>query len=187
MQTGFPAASLVAAIVALCACRGDAAVNAAAPVDAAPSPVAREATSLPLLWQGARGLNIFCVASGDADGERLRNDLCARVRTIAAAGAPLPVRIVAPGDPAILDPDAVALLVHASVASEDGKRLLAFSIRPTRSGGAGRDLLFGAAPRAIRLPQSGAATAALDAALAAALAECLPWLAGSAGMRPISN
>lgn len=190
MQTGFPAAAIVAALALLCACRGDAAVNdtapAAAPATVAPEGVAApQGTSLPLIWSGGARLNILCIVSGSADHEAMRADLCARVRAKAAAGAPLPVETIQPGDPAVIDRANVALLVHAAVDGEGAARMLAFSIRPYRAAGVETDVLFGAAPRAVPMPQSGALPAAFDAALDAALAETLPWLSRPAGARPI--
>jgi|GEM_PF-1469569 len=181
MQTGYPAAFLVAAISLLCACRGEAAVS-----DAAPTAPVAQATSVPAIWQNVGRLNILCVVTGTAHNESLRADLCTRIRAMAAAGASLPVEVIAPGDPAAIDPRNVALLVHAAVEGEGADRLLAFSIRPYRTAGSDTHILFGAAPRAVRFTPSGAAPAALDAALAAALAETLPWLARPAGARRIS-
>lgn len=181
MQTGVSAAAVVAAFGLLCACRGDAAVNAGVPTAL---PLA-EAGSLPLIWQGADRLRILCIVQGGE--ERLRDDLCARVLAAAGTGAPVPVESVAPGDPAVLDPGGVSLLVHASVATEGDERVLAFTVRPYRAGRSDTDILFGAAPRVVRLPQSGAGSPALDAALRAALAETLPWLERRRTARPIGN
>jgi hypothetical protein len=188
MQSGVPAAALVAALAALCACRGDAAMNENAPDIAALDPAASaEGSTQPLIWQGARRLNLLCVVSGNADNETLRAQICARVLALAGEGAPLPVATIAPGDPAVLEARDVTLLVHGAVERDGADRMLAFSIRPYRAAGVETDVLFGAAPRAVRLPQSGAAPAALDAALAAALAETLPWLSGPQGARRISQ
>ncbi|HYJ31470.1 MAG TPA: hypothetical protein VEW25_14155 [Allosphingosinicella sp.] len=187
MQSGVPGAALVAAL-ALCACRGDAAMNDGAPGTAAPGPDAavEPGSSQPLIWQGARRLNLLCVVSGNVDGEALRAQICERLQALAANGAPIPVAIVAPGDPAVLEPQDVTLLVHGAVEGDGAERMLAFSIRPYRAAGVETDVLFGAAPRALRLSQSGTAPAALDVALAAALAETLPWLARPAVLRRIS-
>ncbi|HEX8191827.1 MAG TPA: hypothetical protein VF552_02920 [Allosphingosinicella sp.] len=145
-----------------------------------------QATQPPAIWQNVRRLNILCIVTGTSDNEAIRADLCARVRAAAAAGAPMPVEAIAPGDPMAIHPDAVTLLVHASVQADGADRLLAFSVRPHRTGGAETDILFGAAPRAVRMPRSGAAPAALDAALGVTLGETLPWHARPAGARRIS-
>ena len=90
--------------------------------------------------------------------------------------SPAPVRIIAPGDPAVLSPDSVTLLVQASARGG----LLAFSIRPYRA--SNEAMLFTAAPGAV--PLAGPAKD-LEAALGAALSETLPWLNRPAGARPI--
>lgn len=188
MQTGFPAAAIVAALALLCACRGDAAVNESAQATAPALHVAPEAapqrTSLPLIWSGAKRLNILCIVSGSTDSETLRSHICAHVVSRAGAGAPLPVAAIQGGDPALIDRDSVALLVHAAVDGAGEAQQLAFSIRPYRAAGVETDILFGAAPRAVPMSRSGAVPAALDAALDAALAETLPWLARPVGARP---
>lgn len=139
---------------------------------------AAEAATPPALWQGIARLHIRCLAS-TASGidDQLQRRLCAEVRELASAGAPVPVTAIGPGDPALLAPDSVTLLVHASV--EGG--LIAFSIRPFRNSDS--PVLFGAAPRAVPLGDESA----LDAALGAALSETLPWRAAPAGPRPITR
>lgn len=95
----------------------------------------------------------------------------------------MPVRATGPGDPALLAPDTMTLLVHASVQRSAAGDLLALAIRPFRNSGEPNGLLFAAAPRAVLLADE----AALDAALRGALSETLPWLARSAGPRPINR
>ncbi len=130
------------------------------------------------MWTGAKRVNILCnVAGGPGiDYIALRDRLCRDVTRLASKGAPMPVATIALGDPAVLASDAVTLLVHASVTSHHQERLLAFSVRPYRTSSEQAAVLFGAAPRAAPLSPSGASPA-LDAALAAALSETLPWLA----------
>ena len=84
----------------------------------------------------------------------------------------------------VLAPDAVTLLVHASVQRSSQGRLLAFTVRPFRNSADRSDLLFAAAPRAVAMP-TGDDGAALDEALSAALDETLPWLAAPARVRRI--
>jgi hypothetical protein len=134
-----------------------------------------------LIWNDVARVNVLCLVQTDSGIDRgaLHNRICNGVRDAAAAGAPAPVAIIAPGDPAVLSPDSVTLLVQAS--SKRG--LLAFSIRPYRN--SGEPMLFTAAPSAV--PLAGAAEPArdLEAALGAALSETLPWLSRPAGARPI--
>lgn len=137
-----------------------------------------EAATPPALWQGVTRLHIHCLASTPSGiDDRLQQRLCTELRELASAGAPIPVTAIGPGDPALLAPDSVTLLVHASV--ESG--LIAFSIRPFRNSGS--PTLFAAAPRAVPLGDE----AALDAALGAALSETLPWRAERRGAREITR
>jgi hypothetical protein len=103
---------------------------------------------------------------------------------LATQGAPMPVQTIAIGDPAVMAGNAVTLLVHASVTKQGQDRLLAFSVRPYRSSDQGV-VLFGAVPQVAEIPSSAAGGAALDAALARALSETLPWAARSQSTQPI--
>lgn len=149
-------------------------LTAAASLGAAP---ARATTPL-LAWEGVTSLGVQCVVRRepfrhDAD---LAATLCARVASMAAEGASVPVTVVALGDPALVAAGRAALLVHASVEPTETGRMLAFSIRPL---GASPEsaILFGAAPRIVALQASGVEADGLDAAITAALAEVLPWQA----------
>ncbi len=158
-----------AALAALTACSG-------APVA---TPV--QASTPALIWQDVARVNVLCLVQTDAGVETgaLHNRICNSVRDAAAAGSPAPVGIIAAGDPAVLSPDAVTLLVQASAQ----RGLLAFSIRPYRNSDA--PLLFTAAPRAVPLAASAGQAKEFEAALGAALSETLPWLSRPAGARPI--
>jgi hypothetical protein len=147
------------------------------------------ATTPPLLWSGVTRIAVHCLVVPDpamAATRALQTALCDRVRTLAARGAPAPVEVVGFADPALIAPGTAVILVHASVepAGRD-ERLLAFSIRPFRASTEQTSTLFGAAPRAAKIPLSGVASAALDKALDAALSETLPWLARPEGPRII--
>jgi hypothetical protein len=153
----------------------------AAPVTAAPA----QAATQPLLWQQATAVQILCVVAAPPAGSDVRasnndleTELCDIVRALAADGAPVPVGPLGFGDPAILEPGTVTLLVHASVRNDGGERLVALAIRPFRPGGDDNAVLFGAAPSAVRLPAHGRGGDRLEAAVAAALAETLPWRHG---------
>jgi hypothetical protein len=158
-----------AALVALAACGG-------APV-AAPA----EASTPALIWRDVARVNVLCLVQTEkgVDHGALHNRICNSVRVSAARGAPAPVGIIAIGDPAVLSPDSVTLLVQASAR----RGLLAFSIRPYRTSDAA--MLFTAAPQAVPLAASAGAAKELEAALDAALSETLPWLSRPAGARPI--
>jgi len=140
-----------------------------------------EASTPALIWQNVTRVNVLCLVQTDSGVERgaLHDRICNSVRDSAAAGSPAPVAIIAPGDPAVLSPDSVTLLVQASVRSG----LLAFSIRPYRS--SSEPMLFTAAPRALSLAGPEGQASKLEVALGAALSETLPWLSRPAGARPI--
>lgn len=154
-----------AALVALAACSG--------------APVA--ASTPALIWKDVARVNVLCLVQTErgVDNGALHDRICNGVRDAAAAGSPAPVGIVAVGDPAVLSPSSVTLLVQAS--SQSG--LLAFSIRPYRSSDA--QLLFTAAPRAVPLADAAGQAKEFEAALGAALSETLPWLNRPARARPI--
>lgn len=135
------------------------------------------AASPAALWQGVTGVAVTCLVHTPrgVDTGALHRRLCAAVRARAARGAPVPVTAAALGGEA-LAPGRVTLLVQAGLSTVRGAPVLALSIRPFRSmAEAGQ--LFAAAPRAV--PADDAA--ALDAAIAALLAETLPWQPGEGG------
>jgi hypothetical protein len=137
-----------------------------------------------LAWDGARRLGVQCLVDPDRapDRRRLQAALCDRVRALAADKAPIPVVLLAPGDPGLIAADTAVLLFHANIQSEGpqslgsrGGSLLVFSLRVFRATAAPSEL-FGAAPRATAPPAFGAdPSSQFDAAVNAALAETLPW------------
>jgi hypothetical protein len=156
-------------------------VPALLPLGAAPVIAAPASASTPVLaWQQASLVHVLCVAgpATRADARKLQEEICDSVRDLAADGSPVPVRRLGFGDPAVLDPGTVTLLVQASVQDDGDRRLVALNIRPFRPGGDHNAILFGAAPRAVRIPGSGPGGDKLEAAIAAALAETLPWRQG---------
>ena len=159
-----------AALVLLSACGGEAMTTAAAQAST-PAPI----------WSDVARVNVMCLVQTESGVDQgiLHNRICNSVRDAAAAGSPAPVGIIAIGDPAVLSPNSVALLVQASAQ----RGLLAFSIRPYRN--SGEAMLFTAAPRALPLAGSAGEAKELEAAIGAALSETLPWLHRPAGARPI--
>jgi hypothetical protein len=156
-------------------------VSASLPLGAAQVIAAPVSPAAPVLaWQQASLIHVLCVAgpSARADARALQEEICDSVRDLAADGAPVPVRRLGFGDPAVLDSGTVTLLVQASVQDDGDQRLVALNIRPFRPGGDHVAILFGAAPRAVRIPGSGRGGDKLEAAIAAALAETLPWRQG---------
>lgn len=139
-----------------------------------------------LMWRDVAKVQIQClVPPVDAAARSFQTSMCTRVRALVAKGAPVPVAVIMQGDPAVLAPRAVTLLVHASLQPAAKGRLAAFAIRPYRVSTDQNSVLFGAAPRAATIPASAAGSPALDAALNAALSEIVPWLARPQGTRPI--
>jgi hypothetical protein len=139
-----------------------------------------------LAWDGAKRLGVQCLVDPDRlpDRRRLQAALCDRVRTLAADKAPIPVVLLAPGDPGLIAADTAVLLFHANVqpgagpsSGSKGGSLLVFSLRVFRATAAPSEL-FGAAPRATALPATnlaGGPGPQFDAAVNAALAQTLPW------------
>lgn len=174
MPPGRFAAHAAIALAALSACGGPQGVS---PAEASPPPA---------VWQNVERVQILCLATSERGVDPdLQARLCEMVRGLAAEGAPMPVAVIPTGDPAVLAPGAVTLLVHASQRPVREGRLLAFSIRPFRA--ADQDaVLFGAAPRAVLLPDGGA-TDALGDAIGEALSETLPWRSKPRGPQPIGR
>ncbi len=139
------------------------------------APATGQATTPSLLWADARQVAVLCLVQSNStsDAAAIEVRLCERVRDLAGRGAPYPVERVSAGDPALIAPGTVTLLVHASVERAPDGRVVAVTLRPHRAAEGG-DVRFGTAPRAIEVP-SAALTPAVDAALAEALADILPW------------
>lgn len=145
------------------------------------------AGTTPLMWRDVARVQILCLVATDAGVDRgsLHRRLCDRVREIASASAPVPVAGIALGDPAVLAPDTVTLLVHASLEPAAEGNLLAFTIRPYRISADQSGVLFAAPPRAVAMPAGAEEFTALDEALGASLAQTLPWLAVPERARPL--
>lgn len=188
MQTGFPAAFLVAAISLLCACRGEAAVSDAPSSTAAPAAhVSIDRTNAPsLVWERASRVGILCqLDTSAADKPSMEEALCERVLSVAAAGAPLPVSVAEAPDGTATGEGAVLLLVHASVGQVGGQSLLTLTVRPYRQSAGDGAVLFGTAPRAVPFDGAGMTGPTIEAALRSSLGEILPWIGGGNAPRPI--
>lgn len=158
-------------LAAACASPATSAAPAAAQVQASPPPAS---------VRDIGRVHILCLVAGGSDA-RLQSDLCARLQRLVSAGAPVPVTVVQLGDPAVLDPAALNLLLHASLERIGGAPVLALSLRSFRNAGPDSVTLFGPAPRAV---PAGDATQ-IERALAAALTHVLPWRVAPQGARPI--
>ena len=148
---------------------------------------AAEAATPNLLWRDVTNVQILCLTVTDdgVDRDAMNRAVCEDARNQAARGAPVPVAVAEPGDPAVLAPQTLTLLVHVSIQPDLEGRLAALSIRPFRNAEGGA-LLFAAAPRAARIAPSAREADALTGPLHAALVETLPWLASPAGPQLIS-
>jgi hypothetical protein len=141
-----------------------------------------------LIWQDISRVGIVCLVQSERGVDSdLQAQLCQRVKAIASHGAPAPVEIFPHGDPSVLAAGTVTLLVHASIQPSGDQRLMALNIRPFRVSAEQSSVLFGAAPRAVALPRSGASLEALDPMLADILSNTVPWLGRTTGARPINR
>jgi len=138
------------------------------------------ATTPSPLWRGVNAVAVHCNIQDERRGydAALTARLCERVRSLAAAGAPVPVRVAGFGDRALTAPDTVTLAVQGSTVRTAGAATLMFTIRPHRASPDQPAELFGSTLRAA--PLAGA-----DPAIEQALAEVLPWKAQPLGARPI--
>lgn len=177
MAAGYRSGAGIAAASSLALLAADAGAGAVAATPPAPAPASPAA-----LWQNLTALGVTCLVHTPhgVDTGALYDQLCAAVTRQAAKGAPVPVTATPLGG-AALAPGRVTLLVQATVAPVNGADAIALTLRPFRNAmGAGQ--FFAAAPRIV----AAGDTAALDAAVAALLAETLPWQARHGGRgRPL--
>lgn len=183
---GIAAASSLALLAADAGAGAIAAPPAAAdqpPADRAPADRRAPASASPApIWQDLTALGVTCLVHTPrgVDTGALHDRLCAAVTTRAAKGAPVPVTATPLGG-AALAPGRVTLLVQATVAPVNGADVIALTLRPFRNT-TGSGQFFAAAPRLVAAGDA----AALDAAVAALLAETLPWQATHHGRgRPL--
>lgn len=154
-----------AALVLLCAC------------GAAPATTLAEASSSSPTWRDLRAVGVQCLVrtSSRIDAKELETDLCERVLAIVARDAPVPVKRVKSGDPAIHAAGTVTLLVHASVEPADDRLAMSFAIRPIRPSSRDSEVYAATAPRQADLAGDSGLGSAFDSSLTSALAELLPW------------
>lgn len=109
------------------------------------------------------------------DTRELEKQLCARVRDLAARGAPMAVKVSSAGSTDLVKANTLTLVVHASVKVVARQRTVVFTVRPVRPSLDATEILYGAAPRATVIGAASISSPQLDAELSAALAEVLPW------------
>ena len=136
-----------------------------------------EAATPSLMWRDLRAVGVQCLVQSHPrlNAKDLEAALCERIRAIAAEGAPVPIKRVTFGDPAILAAGTVTLLVHASVEPSGDRLALNFAIRPIRPSSPDSEVYFGTAPKLAVLAGARDLGPSIDSALSSALAELLPW------------
>jgi hypothetical protein len=145
----------------------------AAPIAAGAAPSAT--------WSGVERIALRCIlTSTTTDYPAAQQALCARLEALASEGAPVPIKVIGPGDNAMIEPGTLTLVVHgailptATVIPGQPGRFLAFTARPLRVA-ADEQPLVGTAPRAVPLENDRLAGVKLDGALGAMLDEVLNW------------
>lgn len=137
----------------------------------------------PLAYRDLEKLQILCLVQ--TDGVLAETDisqsLCESVAKAAGSDSPIPVEIIAIGDPQVVKPRRLTVLVHAAIDNSERKRRLALTMRPYRPAAAGSDVLFGAMPRIVAWDDEGAR----ERTIAAALDEILPWRGTPGQVRPL--
>jgi hypothetical protein len=133
-----------------------------------------------LTWRDVRQVVVHCNVQDERTGfdEALTRQLCDRVRTLAATGAPVPLRVAGFGDPALNAANSVTLAVQGTTRGAGGGKTLTFTIRAHRASEDQAPELFGSTIRTAPL-------AAAAPAIEQALAEVLPWKAQPLGARQI--
>ena len=133
-----------------------------------------------LTWRDVRQVAVHCNVQDERTGfnAALTRQLCDKVRALAAAGAPVALRVAGFGDRALTAADSVTLVVQGSTTGSGNNKTLLFTIRAHRVSEDQPAELFGSTLRAAPL-------AAAEPAIEQALAEVLPWKAQPLGARPI--
>ena len=147
--------------------------------------VAQMATTSPppAAYQNVQSIQVLCLLQADdavaaqADTDRL----CSAVEAIAGQGVDLPVAKIALGDPKVVGANRLTLLVHASLTTVNGQRMIALSVRPYRADADGAQVLFGATPRIAQFDDD----TDLNTAVSASLDSVLPWRGQPTGVRKI--
>lgn len=118
-------------------------------------------------------VQMLCVLAADGRSDRLslQTSLCEAAVTAARAKVRLPVVVIGVGDPKLLDPTALSILVQASLTNVAGQSVLTATARGYRTGSVEAEL-FGPAPVAIPLDQGFAS--AVDQAMRQLVPPLLP-------------
>lgn len=137
-----------------------------------PSAVVRDATMpRPPSVLSQDRLQVLCVLSAErADRLKLQAELCEAAAAAARRTTRLPVEVIGVGDPKLLDPTALSLLVHASVGRVGAQDVLTMAVRAYQVRVEQAEI-FGPPPIALPFANSieGAIVDALDRAVQAVL------------------
>lgn len=139
--------------------------------------------SVPLAFQGVERLQVLCLLQGE-NGVAPPSDsdmLCDAIVKEAGKASPVPVAAIPLGDPKVLAPASLTILVHGSVTGSRDRPLLALAMRPYRVTDGQSDILFGAPPQIVRFDDE----AAVRAAVGDALNHLLPWRRQQPAVRAI--
>ena len=177
---------LLAGIAGAVACSGGAPVAQPAELTPVSTPT--------LTWADVERIGVYCVlASEQGVPQALQTRLCQALRDLVAQDASVPVEVIAIGDPALLRPGTVSIVlqgsVHASASIAPGARgqFLAFTMRPFRMSG-DATTITGSTVQVAPLSAEAENGPAMTAALQAALNEILPWRSALTHRpRPLSN
>ncbi len=128
-----------------------------------------ERSDVPLAYQNIERVQVLCLVQTERGVAREtdRTRLCDLVADGARRGTDLPVSVIATGDPAVVAPGRITILVHGSLVGSDR---IALTMRPYRPAIAGSDVLFGSMLRVADFSDD----AELESAISASLDEILP-------------
>ena len=133
----------------------------------------RADVSEPLAYRNVEKLLVLCLVQQDGMVAEASASapICDRVAQLAAVGSDIPVAVISLGDPQVVAPGRLTILVHTALSEADGKPQMALVMRPYRPSLPEADILFGATPRIVD-PRDDAA---ITRAISAGLDEILPW------------
>lgn len=132
-------------------------------------------------WAGVEHLLVLAqlAPTGGFADQALSRRICDAVKASAERDAPVSVECVGYGDRRLREPGYIALLVHAALDRADGPTRIVLAMRVLRQGPfAPSGTYFGAAPRVARFTPDARDNPDFERAVAASLAELLPWRQG---------
>lgn len=145
------------------------------------APSGGSAMNPPLAYSNIERLQILCLLQSDGmlasadDNQRL----CSKVAKEAGSDVDLEVSVIRTGDPQVVAPGRLTLLVHGAL---DQSGRIALTIRPYRPAATGSEVLFGSMPRVAAFADDDS----LEEAISDSLDEVLPWRRASVRSRRIN-